>query len=486
MKKSNLLIGALAGLGFFSVTAQELSIDAMIRPRFEYRHGFQDVLPKDAEGSSFVFQRSSLLVKYSDSKITTFLDLQDTSVWGDRSQLSTDDGSGSGRGFRVNRAWAQIGLGKGWATKVGRQFLSYDDQRILGALGWADQQRTHDAALLKYNKDGFKMDIGFAFNQNGPNNFNNVFTPSGAAQTVFQYKAMQFLHINKKFSDKFSGSFLFMSNQFQDSATTVVSPAVEAVDAIPAVTTTITDDANVPQEIIVTEAVEAVEASDAVTSTSSVPGVSSRQTTGIYGKYKDGKFGLDFSGYYQFGEIGSAGTKVNAFDIAANATYKTGTTLLGLGFEILSGNDLDSNDQEAFFPLFGTNHKFNGYQDFFFVGRHANAEGLIDLNAKAVFKTGEKSKLVTKLHYFSTAAEGAVYDGYIGTSVDLVYIQKINSYANVKVGYSQSFLNSDFADARASRGSNVALEADSVQNWGWVMLTINPNLFKWKKPVETK
>lgn len=433
MKKSKLLIGAIAGLGLYSATAQELSIDAMIRPRFEYRHGFQDVVPDNAEGSSFVFQRSSLLVKYSDSKITTFLDLQDTSVWGDRAQLSTDDGSGSGRGFRVNRAWAQISLGNGWSTKVGRQFLSYDDQRILGALGWADQQRTHDAALIKYTKNGLKLDVGFAFNQNGPNNFNNIFTPSGGGQPLFQYKAMQFLHLNNKFSDAFSGSLLFMSNQFQNT------------------------DANGPIE-----------------------GVNSRQTTGIYGKYKEGKFGLDFSGYYQFGEIGSAGTEIQGFDIAANATYKAGSTLLGLGGEILSGNDLDTPEQEAFFPLFGTNHKFNGFQDFFFVGRHANREGLVDINAKAVFKTGEKSKLLTKVHYFSTAAEGAVYDGYIGTSVDLVYIQKINSYANVKVGYSQSFLDSDFADARAGG------EADEIQNWGWVMLTVKPNLFKWKKNTETK
>jgi len=479
MKKSKLLISALAGLGLYSATAQELSIDALIRPRFEYRHGFQDVVPDGTEGSSTVFQRSSLLVKYSDAKITTFLDLQDISIWGDRPQLSTNNGDGNNKGFRVNRAWAQINLGKGWATKVGRQFLSYDDQRILGALGWLDQQRTHDAALLKYANNGLKLDVGFSFNQNGPNNFNNIFTPSGPAQDIFQYKAMQFLHINKKFSDKFSGSFLFMSNQFQNSVTTT-TPAVEAADAV---TTTITDDMGVPQEITLSEAITA---SDEVTSVSRVEGTNSRQTTGIYGKYKQGKFGLDFSGYYQFGEIGSSGQEISAYDLAANATYKAGSTLLGLGVEVLSGNDLDSEDQEAFFPLFGTNHKFNGYQDFFYVGRHANAEGLVDINAKAVFKTGAKSKLVTALHYFSTAEDGASYDGYIGTAVDLVFVQKINAYSNVKVGYSQSFLDSNFADARASRGSAVPLEADSVQNFGWVMLTIKPNIFKWKKPAETK
>ena len=115
MKKSKLLVGALMGLGLFNVTAQELSVDAMIRPRFEYRHGFQDVVPEDTEGSAFVSQRSSLLTKYSDEKITAFLDIQSVNFWGDRPQLTNTDAAA---GIRMNQAWAQIGLGKGWATCI--------------------------------------------------------------------------------------------------------------------------------------------------------------------------------------------------------------------------------------------------------------------------------------------------------------------------------------------------------------------------------
>jgi len=440
MKKANLFLSALLGLGLTSTIAQELSVDALIRPRFEYRHGFQDVAPEDIDGSAFVSQRSSLLLKYSDEKITTFLDLQGTSIWGDRPQLSTDDGSSAGQGFRVNQGWAQIKLGNnGWSTKVGRMVLSYDDQRILGGLGWADQQRTHDAALIKYAKEGFKMDIGFSFNQNGITNFNTVFTAGTTGQTLFQYKAMQYAHLNNKFSDAFSASFLFINNQFQD-----------VVDGV------------------------------------GVDGTSSRQTTGIYGKYKKDAFGFDFSGYYQFGEIVS-GTDISAYDVAANFTYKPGSTLFGAGIEILSGNDTDSGEQEAFFPLYGTNHKFNGFQDLFYVGRHANDGGLMDINAKAVFKLCDKSSLLTKFHYFSGMEDQAAYDsGYYGTSIDLVFTQKITPYAKLNVGYSQSFLDDDFANARASRGSDVPLEADSNQNWMWVMLTIKPNIFKWKKEPENK
>ena len=259
---------------------------------------------------------------------------------------------------------------------------------------------------------------------------------------------MQYLHANNKFSDSFSGSFLFINNQFQ-----------EELDGAP------------------------------------IEGTISRQTTGIYGKYKSGKFGLDFSGYYQFGEIqqGNAINDVNGWDAAINATYKVGSTLLGVGVEAISGDDADTaGENEAFFPLFGTNHKFNGFQDFFFVGRHANNAGLLDINAKAVFKLAPKAKLLVHAHAFNGLTEAGNGDDYYGTSVDLVFSQKINKYASVKVGYSQSFLEDDFADARSNFGRDAdaiaanPFEADDIQNWGWVMLIVKPNLFKWKKEKENE
>jgi len=450
MKKSKLLLGTLAGLGFFSVSAQELSIDAMIRPRFEYRHGFIDPAVKDQEPAAFVSQRSSLITKYTDSKFTVLIDLQDVSIWGDRPQLAGNDDSVNQFGLGINRAWAQVELGKGWATKVGRQFLNYDDQRIFGALGWQQQQRTHDAALLRYKKEGYKLDIGFAFNQEGRTNSNTIFTSRGPGAPVFQYKAMQFLHAHKSW-ENFKGSFLFINNSFQNIAETNAG--------------------NDP-----------------------TPGTSSRQTTGFYGKYTEGKFGLTGSAYYQFGQF-TDNLDISAYQASIFGSYKPSEgafKLLGIGAEILSGNDNNApsnGETKAFFPLFGTNHKFNGYQDFFYVGRHANRVGLIDINAKAVLKTGAKSKLVSAIHYFNAAADlPGDADKYLGTALDFVFVQGINKYANLKIGYSHSFLSDDFLQLNTQApGSDNSIpegqEAD-VQNWGWVMLTINPNLFKWKKPVE--
>ena len=87
-------------------------------------------------------------------------------VWGENRQILPDDQNDS---FAVFEAWANINLGKGWSTKLGRQVISYDDQRIFGGLDWAQQGRNHDAGLLKYKKDKFILDIGLAFSQDFDN-----------------------------------------------------------------------------------------------------------------------------------------------------------------------------------------------------------------------------------------------------------------------------------------------------------------------------
>jgi hypothetical protein len=35
-------------------------------------------------------------------------------------------------------------------TRIGRQTLSYDNQRIMGAITWIQQGQSHDAALSSY------------------------------------------------------------------------------------------------------------------------------------------------------------------------------------------------------------------------------------------------------------------------------------------------------------------------------------------------
>ena len=150
MKKTLQLVICTFLLCMSTVTSQELSIDADIRPRAEYLRGFGNLVPSGVDAAIFVQQRSRLKFGYKADKFAAYVSVQDVSVWGDTPQIAAADNNNS---FSLAQAWIDFKFGKGWSTKLGRQALSYDDQRILGGLDWAMQGRFHDAALVRYKND---------------------------------------------------------------------------------------------------------------------------------------------------------------------------------------------------------------------------------------------------------------------------------------------------------------------------------------------
>ncbi|MFY7671935.1 alginate export family protein [Tenacibaculum sp. MEBiC06402] len=409
-----------------SLMAQEFKIGLDFRPRLEYSNGFGNLIPEGTDAGLFVQQRSRLNIDYKIENFIAYFSVQDVSVWGDHPQIAASDGNNS---FSLAQAWVKFNFNDSWALKIGRQVLSYDDQRVFGGLDWAMQGRFHDAALFNYQKDGFKLDIGLAFNQNGVSRQGTLFDPNNAgdARAVFDYKAMLFLWAHKKW-DSFSGSFLFSNNSYQNLA------------------------GQTPEE-----------------------GVVNRQTFGVHLVSKpSGSFNITGNFYMQTGEF-FEGVDLSAYNALLEFSYKPNKTLFGLGAELLSGDENGTSDGEinSFFPIFGTNHKFNGYMDYFYVGNHANSVGLNDLYGKVVFKTGDKSSLLTKIHYFMSNKD-INGDNYLGTELDLVYTHKVMSFATLKVGYSQMFASDTMEVLKG------VANPQGMQNWGWVMLVVKPELFNWK------
>ena len=158
LKKLLLFCGCLT---FFNVFSQ-LKVDADIRPRFEYRHGFNNLFPNNADPAVFVVQRTRLNLNYKLEKLTLMMSFQDVSTWGDTKQIDPTDSNNS---FSLFQGWIQYDFDKNWSTKLGRQVISYDNQRIFGGLDWAMQGRFHDATLIKYKKDNLMVDFGLAFSQ---------------------------------------------------------------------------------------------------------------------------------------------------------------------------------------------------------------------------------------------------------------------------------------------------------------------------------
>jgi len=407
--KQKLFTAALAVSTFASAQeAPSFSLSGEFRPRSEYfgnggnftGGSFPAQTATDAdEGFVRTTVRAALNADYTAETYKLHIGVQEVFAFGDRAQIATN-GNGN---FRVQEAWADVKLNENSTLKIGRQPLSYDDQRILGGLGWAQQARTHDAVVLKYKKDGYSLDIGGALNTST----DEVFDTS----TLFSYRDMGFVRANKKYNN-LNISALALLNTFQDGN---------------------------------------VAGSDK----------STLVTAGLHADYKSGIVNLSANAFIQDGQRLGGVDVEGAYLASLNATIKAADNFKVLaGGEIISGQDEDS---AAFFPLYGTNHKFNGYMDRFFVGNHANAEGLIDLNLG--FETKIKGYGVTlKAHKFDGESDLASGNGRddLGTELDLVVAKKFKEFKLVG-GYSQFF-----------EGDNEPANAKSTQNWAWLMLIIKP------------
>lgn len=433
MKK--LLLTLIAVLTISQLTAQELKVSAQLKPRFEARHGFGTLASPDDEAALFVSQRTRLSIDFSTDKYEVYMDIQNVGVWGDVSTLSSSDKNGTS----FHQAYGVYHFSEKFAVKLGRQEIAYDDQRILGAVDWAQQARSHDALLFRFKPgEKSKLDVGFALNANGETLFKEDYE-------VNQYKSLQYAWFHTDFTPNTGLSLLFLNNGMPYNKATGTDPGGEPI-------------------------------TEQKTTYS--------QTIGGRFTYKRDRFNFNAATYYQGGKTpwsGSNGTQdLSAYYFGADASYKVLDVLgLGAGFELLSGNDQDGDPTEnnAFNPFYGTNHKFNGLMDYFYVGNHANNVGLVDIFTPIVFSK-DKFQLRLTPHFFS--ADGTILrpgfekaDSYLGTEIDFDIKYELVKNVNVFAGYSQMFATDSMEIIKG--GSK-----DETNNWGWVMITFKPTFFKKK------
>ncbi len=418
MKKQYVAL-VLVLLSFQFIQAQ-FTLDGEFRPRTEYRHGFGSIIPDALDAGYGISTRIRLNAGYQVDAYTFYVSFQDVLVWGENRQILPYDQNNS---FAVFQAWAEINLGEGWSTKLGRQVISYDDQRIMGGLDWAQQGRNHDAGLLKYKKEKFMLDVGLAFNQDYSHPTGFVSTGTGYNTTgFFSYKTMQYLYLKQAW-ENFTGSLLLLNNGFQEF-----------------------DDSDNPD------------------------GTSALQTFGTHLDYNKGAFGIAANAFIQTGKRQNEIDVKGAYLLGLDLSYKASDKVkLGLGLEIISGNDAGAGETGAFFPLYGTNHKFNGLMDYFYVGNHANSVGLFDVHASANFKFDNTSSLMVKVLNFSGEQDLPSGEKSLGTELDLVYSKAFKSYG-IKLGYSHMFASDGMYELKGVTESNAA----DMQNWAWAMLVIKP------------
>ncbi|KAF2514447.1 hypothetical protein EYY60_04125 [Flavobacterium zhairuonense] len=410
-----LLLGSTALL-----QAQELDVNLQIRPRFEYRNGYKTLLPYGQEGTSQISQRSRLGFNYKQEDLIVKLTLQNTRTWGDVVPNAVADKNG----VAVFEAWAQYNFTEKWSSRLGRQVLSYDNQRILGEQDWGQQAQSHDALTVTFHTETQKLDFGGAYNSTAENTFQTPYT-------VANYKAMQYAWYHNQFSDAFGLSFLALNTGYEY--------------------------ANADAKLL----------------------VDYKQTFGPYLTYKNSKIDTNFWLYGQTGK--STDRQVSAFDVAANFNYNiTAAFKAGLGYEFLSGKATNDGSSviKSFNPIFGTNHGFNGFMDYFYVGNHLNSVGLQDAFIKLGYNVN-KWQFGLSPHAFLAAADVVTplnekMDSYLGTEIDASFGYTFKKDIIVTGGYSQMFGSKTMEFIKNG-------DADHTNNWAWLMISVNPRIFNWKK-----
>jgi hypothetical protein len=414
MKKQIILL-AIGMLASFDLIAQQFKLSAEIRPRYEYRHGYKSLFSSGMDGAHFISQRTRLNVSFSNKSVKTYLSFQNVRVWGDVSTLSPAD-----FGNAIHEAWAEITLIPKWYVKLGRQEIVYDDHRIFGNVGWAQQARSHDAFLVKFIPgDQHRLDFGLALNADIQANQDILYS------NVAGYKTFQYLWYHGKFGN--------------------VGVSLLALN------TGVEYDEGGAQKI------------------------NYMQTTGPRVTFKSGNFEMAIAGYLQTGK--KVKKKVNAFYVGGHAGYKlTGNFKFTAGFEMLSGKDTDdtSDDIKSFAPLFGTNHKFNGWMDYFYVGNHAGSVGLVDIYGNIGFNRSKFSfKLIPHIfmsHAKITDMSNNEMDKYLGTEIDMAMGYKLNDFVKISAGFSKMFATDSMEILKGG-------DKDMDNNWAWIMFSVKPVLF---------
>lgn len=409
------LLCGCALLATATAAQAQFSLSGELRPRAEYRHGYSTLPAPDADAAVFISQRSRLRFGYTTDDLTVGLTLQDVRVWGDEEQLKDEPSLG------LHEAWADIALTDAISLKIGRQELVYDDHRLLGNVDWVQQGRSHDAALLRFRDNGWKVDLGGAYNQKTEGVFGTTYVPSN-------YKALGYLWVSRELSSSVRVSLIGIT--------------------------------------------------DGTQRTDSTDDIDYRYTYGGNGDFRADGFTAAAAVYGQSGTDRS-GRTIAAYLAALSAGYRFDNIAVGAGIDYLSGTDMSETEQfTTFNTLYATNHKFYGAMDYFIVlPRDTKNGGLQDLYLTLQYSPTASLTLRVDGHHFSLAADvadpaapGQALDKALGTEIDASAAYALTPVVSVQAGYSHMFATETM---EAIKGGS----KDETANWIWMMVSIKPTFF---------
>lgn len=400
-----------------------LTVDLEVRPRLEFRSGFKTPLQHGQDPAVFVEQRSRVHLNYTTAPIMVRLVAQDVRIWGNQNSIYKSEANL----INMYEAWAQYAFDGAWAVRFGRMELDYDNARFLGNLDWAQQGRSHDAVVIRYHNGstGWSANLGATWNQANvtePGKLSGNFYPLSGNN-----KTMQFVWLNRKFETG-AVSVLLHNDARQRADTTIHF----------------------------------------------------MQTLGINGFHQVGETTLRGEAYLQTGADGM-GNDVSAYLLGFEVNRAFDARQLALGVDISSGSKRDATTNNAFNPLYGTNHKFYGFMDYFHVGNAFRQPGgtfdvgLINVFQKLSWNLDARSNLGVHVHQFVAPvdifdATGNVMSSYLGTEMDIMFTWRPTPVAAFTFAYSVMVQTDTMNRIKSSTN------AKDLQQWAFVMLLVRPRV----------
>jgi len=216
------------------------------------------------------------------------------------------------------------------------------------------------------------------------------------------------------------------------------------------------------------------------------------QTIGARFSWKDKKVKFNVAAYYQGGK-NKANRSLSALYFAGDVIFNLVKGFsFGLGGEYLSGtpsSEQGTGTDKSFTPFYGTNHKFNGWMDYFYVGSHAGNVGLVDIYLPLKY-TINKLTFALIPHYLMSAATVSTpqleidraatswkdYGSGLGTEIDFMVKYAVSKSVSIQGGYSQMLATETMQvlkyPALPEAGYN-----KNTNNWAWIMVTFKPTFF---------
>lgn len=414
----------------------QVIVTAEIRPRLEYRNGYRFPIETSKDFALFVSQRTRLNLLYNSNFFNIGISVQDVRVWGDETLVSPTGVFGDPASLDLKEAWIEIPFSNtGLSIKMGRQFLSYDDGRLLSKRNWNQLSIAYDAVLFSAAKSNWQLDICSSYN----NSKEDIF----ASEYPFdRIKTLNFIYYKQRLDDHLNFSVITLASGYQKRNTQTIYM---------------------------------------------------RGTYGLNIFFKEKHFEASGTGYYQNGKS-QYGKEVSAYFLSAKAFYKFSKFKLGAGIDYISGQDTTNNNpsyhekDHLFDILYGARHKYYGYMDYFshIPSSTANA-GLIDIYLKLSYTLSDKHNFGVDYHYLSLthmiadpASAGSpalqTLEKSLGSEVDFLYRYSIRKDMNVEAGFSFFLPTSTLEIMR-----NVNALSGQLSHWAYVMITVKPTIFSNEK-----